>query len=209
MKFLIDDEHTGTLNLRIGNSKEEEEIKGLDLDKLYQWYPMNISYGMRYQEPRDRIYLYPVENPPENVDYNYEERMRTKPDGVVIKDIKPDMVCLNVFIDNVELCRTADGLGLPHMLQHKYTLEEAKEGINRLLIMLDDIKNYLELRIEGEELKKFRGLPLQERERMLYSYATNDELGDIKQIGKLYTMINLMRKIAREREGVTSKHIKA
>ena len=200
MKFTIDNGETGTLKVQVGNIKEEVEFSGIDLDKLYKWYPMNVCYVMRYQEPRDRLYLYPVKNPPENIDYEYEERLRTKPAGVVIEDIGPDMMCTNVFKDNVELAMLADGLGLPHLLKYSYTLEETKKGIVDLLEMLDDIKEVLENRIEGDKLKEFRSLPLQERESMLYSYATAEELEEMKQLGKLYTMINLMRKIAKKRE---------
>lgn len=205
MKFTIDDGETGTLKVRVGNIKEEIEFSGIDLDKLYMWYPMNICYVYRYQEPRDRLYLYPVKNPPENIDYEYEERLRTKPAEVVIENIGSEMMCENVMKDNVELAIIADGLGLPHLLKYGYTLEETKQGIRRLLAMLDDVKQTLEDRIEGDKLKEYREMPLLERENVLYSYATEEELEEMKQFGKLYTMINLMRKIAKEREGQGNK----
>lgn len=200
MKFTVDDENTGTLSVRISNKKEYVEFPGMDLDKIYQWYPMNICYSLRYQEGTDSIYLYPRGNPPENIDYNYSKSLRTKPAGVVIDDIGPDMMCTNVMKDNVQLMALADSLGLPYMIEHNYTLKETKQGIVHLLDMLDAIKETFELRMNERELKEFKSLPLQERDNVLYSHATEEDKEEMKQLGKLYTMLSLMRKIARERE---------
>lgn len=201
MKFTIDNAETGTLEVQVGNIKENIKFTGLDLDKVYQWYPMNISYKYRYQEPRGRLYLYPVKNPPRNPDYEYEERQRTKPEGVVIEDIGPDMMCTNVMKDNIALVIQADSLGLPHLLKANYSLEETKKGIKKLLKMLDDVKDTLENRLAKEEdLGKYRKKTLQEQDYVLYSYASGEEIKQMKQFGKLYSMLNLMRKIAKARE---------
>lgn len=201
MRFTIDNKDTGTLKVRVGNVKEYKEFEGLDLTKIYQWYPMNISYVYRFQEPRDRLYLYPVKNPPLTTDYNYEYRTRRKPKGTVIADINPTMACMNVMKDNMELCMQADELGLPHLLTANYTHEQSKKGILDTLGMLDSVKDALEKRLEKEEdLSNYRQLSLQEQDNVLYLYATETELNQMKQIGKLYTMLNLMRKISKERE---------
>lgn len=201
MKFKVDNENTGTLEVQIGNTKDNIKFTGLKLDKMYRWYPMNISYKYRYQEPRARLYLYPVTNPPENPDYDYEARKRTKPAGIVVEKIGPDMVCLNVMTDNIELAIQADELGLPHMISARKTLKEIKEGIKDLLEMLDDVKDTLEDRLSKEiNLKEFRKLPLQEQDSVLYSYASEEEIEQMVLFGKLYTMLNLMRKIAEARE---------
>lgn len=201
MKFTIDNKDTGTLEVRVGNFKEKTKFSGMDLDKVYQWYPMNIYYKLRYQAPKDRLYLFPTDNPPLNVDYDYEERSRTKPDGVQIKEIGPEMVCMNVMLDNIELSREASKLGIPNMVVGDYTTTQIKEGIEDLLALLDTYKESLEYRIEKEgKLEEFRKKALQEQDSMLYSYSTEEEQESMKQLGKMYTMLNLMRKIAEVRE---------
>lgn len=201
MKFKIEEDGTGTLIARVGNLKEYKEFKGLDLSKVHQWYPLNISYNLRYQEPRDRLYLYPVTNPPENPDYKYVERTRTKPEGTVIEDIGPDMMCANVMMDNVTMCIIADRLELPSFLTADYTEEQAKQGIKDVLEMLDSVKGTLENRLSKDmDIGEFRKKPLQEQDNMLYLYATDEEISEMKQFGKLYTMLNLMRKISKVRE---------
>lgn len=201
MRFTVDDKDTGTLKVQVGNINKYKEFKGLDLNRLYQWYPMNISYVLRYQEPRDRLYLYQTRNPAIIPDYDFEYRARIKPKNTVIQDIGEDMVCVNVMKDNIKLCMLAISLGLPHMLMEEYTQDEVKAGIVEVLDLHDSVKGVLEKRIEDNgEFKEFRKLPLQEQDIMLYSYATDKEKDEFRQFGKLYTMLNLMRKIAKRRE---------
>lgn len=200
MRFKIDNEDTGTLRVRVGNVKEYKEFSGLDLDKVHQWYPMNISYVYRFQEPRDRLYLYPVKNPPLITDYDYEYRTRRKPKDTVIEDVNPDMACMSVMKDNMELITQADALGLPHLLKADYTEEESKQGVKEVLKMQDTVREALENRLaKDKDLSEYRKMSLQDQDSMVYSYATDEEQSQMKQVGKLYTMLNLMRKIARER----------
>lgn len=201
MNFNVDDANTGTLSVKQGNNVEKKVIKDINLDSLYKWYPMNINYIYRYDLKGDNLYLYPSDSPMPLPDYDYPIRERTRPIGVQVKDINPDMVCYNVLEDNAELCIIADTLDLPHMMQGNYTYLEVKKGISDLLDLYDDIREMLLQRLidDGTNISDYRNRAVSTQDVILHSKASEEEQSQLKTFGKLYTMLNLMRKISTKR----------
>ena len=175
MKTTIKTEELLNLEVRTTNQGKKDYV--LPIKGIEQWYPFNINFTYMHSESRNQMYL--VKLPCYKGDnlYNTAVLKNSEP----LEELAGTLVNWEVFQRNAFIMLRASQLGVPKTLLDDYTLEDVKEGHEVLYKIHTALKDRLHSRVKDEE--------------SIYDVATKEELSFLEELGEIYTMLNLMRKI--------------
>jgi len=183
----------GGLLLIVETTEKEELSLDMPLDKIHYWYPFNINFYYKYSEAEE--YLYLVKDPVyEGVNHYKADVLKrssklSKRNGVMFHPY--------VYIRNRYIINRAKSLGIP-TIDEEYTAKEIQEGYNKLR---DITSTLVEDRIEKRVLE---GIDVEEDimsnteedwTSLVYSSMTPEEEELFLEVGEIYSMLSVMRKI--------------
>lgn len=175
-----------------------KEAKELFLPKtnIHYWYPFNINFSYKYTDSKGFMYLVKEKNyEGENV-YNVDILKRTK----VLPTRNDTPFNEAVFNRNMYIMKKATATGIKTLLDD-YTLGDVQQGFKIASNILRIVKEQIALRhtIRSGEIFFSQPIVTEERDEEIYSYATEEEQKIINEIGEIYTMLGVMRKLVEER----------
>ncbi|AMB18681.1 anti-sigma factor [Bacillus phage Eldridge] len=165
------------LNLEVRTTSQGKKDYVLPIQGIFQWYPFNVNFAYMHSESRNQMYL--VKLPcykGENL-YDTEVLKHSEP----LEELAGTLVNWKVFQRNTWIMLRASQLGVPKTLLDEYTMEDVKEGYEVLHNVHSKLQDQLYDRLEVEE--------------SIYDVATKSELEFLEELGEMYAMLNLMRKI--------------
>lgn len=175
------------------------EILEFTFDTVNNWYPLNSEYDLVYHVEHDSVQVIPVSR---------KEILYTDY-GIVDSDTKLeysvkqglDNVCIEpIKQDNLTICKLADTYGMPNWLSD-FNYQEVEVGITQIdnkinLLTRKAIDNYYQS-LDSEDRVKYVALAKDTRERLALTTLSVAEEEQYINYGKLYTMLNIMRKRAK------------
>ncbi len=165
------------LNLEVRTTSQGKENYLLPIQNLYQWYPFNVNFEYVHSDSQKQIYL--VKLPCYKGDNIYDTTVLKNSEP--LEELAGTLVNWKVFQRNAWIMLRASQLGLPKTLLDEYTLDDVKEGYEVLHNVHSELQERLYSRLEGEE--------------NIYDVATKSELTFLEELGEMYAMLNIMRKI--------------
>lgn len=167
------------------------------LDTLKDWYPLNVNYEYKYSMDRKDLYLTLSDTYATYYDYGVETKNRAKAPG---NRFCPSEGWYNPSVkeDNERISNLAEEWEVVNF----YTPEEEvtwlaiEDSYETLLDEYEDIKEVLYKRAS----KYVDGIALdheeeEEQDRYIYMFATEEELNKLHDIGKMYVMVGLLKRI--------------
>ncbi|MCB5366921.1 hypothetical protein LIP24_09755 [Collinsella aerofaciens] len=192
MKLLADIE-PNNVYLEVLTTGKEIKTFVLPAKNIHYWYPFNINFSYRYTEAKGFLYLVKEKSYEGKNYYNVDILKRTKAlskrDGV---PFNPD-----VFKRNMYIIEKAKNIGLPTIIDD-FTMEDVKEGFKTLSDTIVAVRD----RIESRYIEK-NGEPMytqsifsEEWDELVYSQMTEEEEEALIELGEMYCMLTVMRKLA-------------
>jgi len=165
------------LNLEVRTTSQGKKDYTLPIKGIEQWYPFNVNFMYMHSESRNQMYL--VKLPCYKGDnlYNTAVLKNSEP----LKELNGAPFNESVWERNVYIMEKAWTIGVPKTISEEYTMEDIKEGYEVLHNIHTELQDRLLGRLEEEE--------------SIYDVATKSELNFLEEIGEMYAMLNLMRKI--------------
>lgn len=167
-----------------------------DIEKVFDWYPLCVSYEVRFDEREDLFFISPrdYDHPRK---YGITQRRRERATEVASFDIE-NFYMEDVKKENEKVIRMAKAIGLP-MLEDKPGLSAIKEGHERITELYDDpITERMVTRayenMTEKEWKKFIIGDEEAKSVIVHTFATQKELDLLRESGHLRAYLNLLRK---------------
>jgi len=188
------------INLEVKTTGQEKKDFLLPVENIQYWYPFNVNFSYVYSDAREQLYLV--------MDKEYKSRGGKDYYGTdILKNTQPleelngTMFHQKVYDRNNYIMVRAKFLGLKKTLLEEYTIEDVEQGFNRLHTVVKSIKNKIEARVTigSDELLYAPARRSEDWDKMIYDNATLEEWELLEEIGEIYSMLSLMRKI---KEGV-------
>jgi hypothetical protein len=184
------------LILEVTTTGKEKKELFLPKTHIHYWYPFNINFSYKYTDSKGFMYLVKEKNyEGENV-YNVDILKRTK--VLPLRNGTPFNEA--VFNRNMYIMDKASATGIKTLLDD-FTLEDVKKGFKKAGEILSLIKAQVERRNlaeTGEHQFFFQTMPTEDWDELIYSKATEKESQVILEIGEIYTMLSVMRKLVEE-----------
>lgn len=173
-----------------------DELKSFHFPKnhIYFWYPFNINFFYKYSNSREFMYLVKEKGyEGENV-YNIDILKRTKP--MPTRNDVP--FHKGVYQRNMYIMSKAKEVGLV-TIKDVYSISDVKENYIKLKNILTIIKNEMQDRYLDKYPEDVENIGEDEEWiKKIYSEMTPEEHKHFIEIGEMYVMVNLMRKLAEE-----------
>jgi hypothetical protein len=194
MKTIV--EHEDKITLQIQTTGDEVKEFLLPIMNVHYWYPFNINFTYRYTNSKGYLYLIKERDYLGENLYKVDILKRTKP----LEDRNGVMFHPNVYQRNKYIIEKAKSFGLP-VITEVYKLEDVERGFGQISTLVKVIKGRVEDRFfdKNEDAWYSPEIPTDEWDQAVYAYAEEDELIYLQELGEMYTMLSLMRKIAERR----------
>jgi hypothetical protein len=176
---------------------QEDELKEFHLPKhdLHYWYPFNINFFYKYTNSKDYLYLVKEKGFEGPNYYGVDILKRTKPLG------EKNGVMFNpeVYKRNKKIMKLAQSLKIP-TIDSSYTMEDVQAGFRQL----DDCMHLLKLQAEERykaasgEFIYVQSVMDEDRDQEVFEHMLPIEQEMLIELGEIYVMLNLMRKLAEE-----------
>lgn len=166
---------------------------------INNWYPLNSDYDLLYHVEKNVVQLLPVSRKELSyTDYGISV------DGMLESDISQgldNLVIKTVQADNNLVCQTAKDLNLPCWLDVGYSTYEVEQGIKDLCIYIDStidrvLKDYY-YDLSCDDKVAFKNALLDKQEHIAFAVLSEQDKKIFSSLGKLYTMLSIMRKVAK------------
>jgi hypothetical protein len=189
-------EHEDKITLQIQTTGDEVKEFLLPIMNVHYWYPFNINFTYRYTNSKGYLYLVKERDYTGENLYKVDILKRTKPLG----DRNGVMFHPNVYQRNKYIIEKAKSFGIP-VITEPFKIEDVELGFNQISTMIKVIKGRVEDRFfdNNEDAWYSPEIPTDEWDRAVYEHAKEDELTYLQELGEMYTMLSLMRKIAERR----------
>lgn len=191
MKLISKNSNDVTLNVRT-TGKETLDIT-VSKRNVHYWYPFNINFSYRYTESKRFLYLIKEKGYTGKNHYGVDILKRTRALG----DRDGVMFHPEVYKRNTYIMEKAKALGIK-TVEDQYEMRDVEQGYKIVNAAFKAIKNLIEDRYvsqhEDEELHS-QLFPTEEWDEAVYSCMTEEESEAMQEIGEVYTMLSLMRKI--------------
>ncbi|YP_010581832.1 anti-sigma factor [Bacillus phage SPG24] len=197
MKLTVD-HAVDMLLLEVETTGEEKKHIYLSTENVHYWYPLNTNFSYRYSNAKEQLYLVQEGGYTGDNVYGADILKRSK-QLVVNKDgflIHPEVLERNMYImDEAAL------MGIP-TLAHSYNGYDVEDGFDTLSSWIKERKEIIEGRFMTQDAEAWTITQTElneEWDTKLYSYATDEELKKLQELGEIYNMLCLMRKLAEGR----------
>lgn len=189
--------------MKVRTSKLQEATFNYPLSTVQYWYPFNNNYEYRYSEKKNILYLVMSEPKLEYTDYYIEENTeRTESNHGVFSPTS--WYCAVVDSDNVRVIAYAQRLGLRadfYAEDAPYTVKDLEKDYKIIKgyewRVIEDIRKRVMKTFNQQEYNKYYGMEDENRSSMILSRATPSELSELRMIGKVFTMLSVLRKTIR------------
>ncbi len=191
--------HVKNGNILIDVPTTEEGVRKkytFNASTAYKWYPFNINYSYKYSNAKGIIYLI------KETSYKKEDVYKvSKPSNKMALKIDGESAfLLKVYKRNLYIMNTAYSLGLP-IIRKKYTLKDVERGFIKLGDLVDTLRETLGDRLENDhEVYINQNSFLENTDKQIYDVLNQEERKKLQEYGEMYTMLGLMRKIAKDKE---------
>lgn len=178
-------------------STTDKEFKEYEVTphKVYYWYPFNVNFFYKYSNSKRFLYLVKEKDyTGENI-YNVDILKRSKPLG----QRKGVMFHPYVYKRNRYIIDKARDLGIP-TLKDNYDLRDVQKGFEDLDLVTQTVKGRVEDRYiaYGGTLEAPK-VPNDDWDEAVYNVMTTEEQEIFHELGEMYAMLTVMRKIAEGR----------
>lgn len=185
--YLTCKDHTGNKNIIT--------VK-FDIDTVFDWYPLSVSYEVRYDERCELFFIAPRDYEHPNK-YGINQRRREKATKVASFP-KDNFFIEAVKWDNGKIIDTAKAIGLP-TLEDKPGRRTIMEGHGRISELYDNPINESMLSRAYENMtekqwKKFLNGDDEAKSIIVHKFSTVEERIKLKESGYLRTYLNFLRK---------------
>ncbi|QZA69664.1 RNA polymerase sigma factor [Bacillus phage 035JT004] len=184
--------------LEVETTGDEKKQVYLSPENIHYWYPFNNNFSYKYSNAKEQLYLVQEGGyTGENV-YGVDILKRSK-QLVVDKDgflMHPEVYERNMYIMDI-----ASLHGLPTPLDD-YDSHTVQEGFEKLGEVLNSFRDALEdkLMYMDEDALSVPQVHLNEEwDSRIYACADEDDLEILQELGEVYNMLSLMRKLAEGR----------
>jgi hypothetical protein len=176
-------------------------IFDFDFSTINNWYPLNCEYELTYRESNNMLQVVPISRKGvlcpdyciEGFDSKLEYSLNNGLNNIIISKVKHD---------NDKVCKLATKLSIPTWKQ-EFTYYDTKLGIVQINKLLNNLTNsitdeyYYSLPLD--EKAKFMSCTKSIREKVALNALDYDSVFAKTYIclGKLYSMLNIMRKVAK------------
>jgi hypothetical protein len=194
MKTIV--EHEDKIKLQVQTTDGEVKEVLLPTMNVHYWYPFNINFSYKHTDSKNYLYLVKERDYVGGNLYKVDILKRTKP----LENRNGVMFHPNVYQRNKYIIEKAKSFGLP-VITEPYKLDDVEEGFHQLSTLIKLIKGRIEDRFfdKNEDAWYSPDIPTDEWDQAVYRYAKQDELTYLQELGEMYTMLSLMRKIAERR----------
>jgi hypothetical protein len=175
-----------------------KKVKTMYLPKMniHFWYPFNVNFYYKFTDSKNFLYLVKEKGYEGNNYYNIDILKRTKQlaqrNGVMFHP--------GVYKRNKYIIEKARAIGIP-TIQDIYTAEDIEVGFNVLSDCMAALKDRVEERFMSDvgEGMFVQFLPSEEWDAEVYSHMTEEEQEALIELGEMYSMLNVMRKLTEAR----------
>lgn len=183
----------GCLLLIVETTEKEELTTEMPMEKIHYWYPFNINFYYKYSEAEE--YLYLVKDPVYDGVNHYKADVlkRTnklnKRDGVMFHP--------HVYRRNRYIINRAKQLGIT-TIDGTYTSKDIQQGYNKLRDLTSTlVEDRIEKRVlDGINIEEDAiGDTEEDWTSLVYSSMTPEEEELFLEVGEIYSMLSVMRKI--------------
>lgn len=190
---LINVPRSNEIILEVETTGENIKSFGFPKHDIHYWYPFNINFFYKYTDAKNYLYLVKDKSYEGPNFYNVDILKRTKPlgtkNGVMFRP--------EVYKRNKYIISRARQLGIP-TINSSYTQEELQKGFQTLSDAISMVKWRAEERCIRDLGKDFYTPPIlsEEWDNVIYNnYMTEKESAYLIELGEIYTMLNVMRKL--------------
>lgn len=175
------------------------KILPFNLRSINNWYPLNTEYELLYKVEDNCIQLVPVSRKEiVYADYGIED-INNKLEYSV-KDGLTNTIIKQVQLDNNKICRVATSMNIPNWLDD-YTYKDVNNSIKQItdelnILTITMIKTYY-YDLSQDEQSRYMSLSKPNKERLALSSLSRSESEQYINYGKIYAMLNIMRKVAK------------
>lgn len=192
MKIITDLLEEDRLLLEVRSTLNEPREFNLPKINLHYWYPFNLNYHYKYSDSRDFLYLVKdkgYEGPP-IYEVNILRRTQQLPQR---NDV---MFNQHVFRRNMYIMTKAAQMGIK-TVKELFDEDDVDDGFATVGAAIETIKERIEDRyIEAcEDPATFQGMPTEEYDAVIFSYMTEEERAELVELGEIYSMLVLMKKM--------------
>lgn len=190
MKLVVDDKEMVTL--KVVSTKGELKGVALPTEGIYKWYPFDVNFFYKFAETGQYLYLVPVKDFQGKNHYEVYSLEKSPP----LKQINGEYVHTRVYERNKYIMHKASQLGIK-TLRDTFTKKDVQDGFDKVREAIEDIKSTLENRYlqDGTDAWLPFEQPSEEWDSKVYRMATEDEHDLLDELGEMYTMLTVMRKI--------------
>jgi len=196
MKTVVKTDHLINLEVKTTNQSKKDFL--LPVSNLHFWYPFNVNFSYVYSDAREQLYLVKENDYKGTNWYNVDVLKQTAP----LEEMEGFMFHEKVYDRNMYIMLRAHFIGLPKIITDEdYTLEDIEAGYTHLQQVHYKLKSEIEQRVLSRESDLYfpnhRCDPAWDN--LIYNEATEEEQSFLEELGEMYGMLGLMRKIAEGR----------
>jgi hypothetical protein len=174
----------------------DKEVKEFYFPKhhIHYWYPFNLNFMYKYSNSKEFLYLVKEKNYDGPNYYNVDILKRTK------RLVEKSGVMFNpeVYKRNFHIIEIASRLGIP-TIDGSYTFDDVLDGFEILADCIEAVKKQAQQRLskDGDDFIQF--LPTEDFDEEVYSKMTEEESEALIEMGEIYVMLTVMRKLTEGR----------
>lgn len=190
---LIFNKDSGMLELITPTTDKGEHVQEFPTYNVHRWYPFNINFHYKYSNAKKHLYLvkdsgYDGENL-----YNVDILKKTKPPVIMEDGV---MFHPYVYKRNRYIINKARQIGIP-TIRDNYTLSDVEQGFDNLRDALHVFKSSIETRVLNNNYKDtyVKETWSEDWDKFIYSHMTEKEEKVLIELGEMYSMLTVMRKI--------------
>lgn len=196
MKLTADIEHNQVV-LKVPTTDKDFKEFRLPKMNVHYWYPFNINFSYKYSSSKDYMYLVKEKGYTGDNHYKVDVLKKTKPldkrGGVMFHPY--------VYKRNKKIISRAKELNIP-VITDSFNLEIVEDGFAQIGVLIHTLKNRVEDRVSdkyGLDLYKYEPKPLNEEwDKDIFEVMTEDERFFLLELGEIYSMLTVMRKLSEE-----------
>jgi hypothetical protein len=195
MKTVVKTDHLINLEVKTTNQSKRDFL--LPIENLHFWYPFNVNFSYVYSDARDQLYLVKENDYKGTNWYGTDVLKQTDP----LEEMDGFMFHEKVYDRNMYIMLRAHFIGLPKIITDEYTLEDIEEAYKHL----HTVHYQAKCRIEERVVEKAADIYFPTTtcdpywDTLVYEETTEEEKEFLEELGEMYGMLGLMRKIAESR----------
>lgn len=170
---------------------------------MYMWYPLDMNYNVTYRVGTGELGLSQViRNVP------YKDYGLTKYGDTYYTKIKDVWEFAEVRKSNEQIAQLMKDSLLPTWTDPTYNYDNVTRALRSVgdsifLLTKERQEEYMS-NLSATELYKYYTYSEEEKERLAYTMLTEEEKRRYITLGKILTMLNIMKKVVRARNGSTA-----